>query len=404
MRVGSPPSIQLKQPPTHRLSFASSSFKDRGTSPLRKSQDQPHNLSPDELVLLARPNTMASPPMSPTFTVLPEDILLPFIDRPSEVQTLIASPPSAKLFALLQLTFNQTHANASSHGVPEDPALWSYAQLYDWLVKTDRDAVPDDVWIAKVRTCVLGHSELIWERLKGALGVPPEFDLDDPTSYDDDVNTSDLEDGGKKARGHWDDWDAVMDSPDLGRGLKGPGSPLVERLSPLPPSTFGPDGPSSPLVIEPILASPSHSPFFPAGAGASPSPNHGLGGILEEEESSANNTATANTPETDDMVKPSQIHGLVISTNPLPFPPVRSPSDSPLSTRRPSFEHGRRPSFGTGSPLHSPHLTGRRSRPSSISSFSSMSLGAYPMSSSEERSSPLFPSSFAMLKTKTAVK
>ncbi|KAF8473620.1 hypothetical protein DFH94DRAFT_135852 [Russula ochroleuca] len=34
-------------------------------------------------------------------------------------------------------------------------------------------------WVGLIRRCVLYHSELIWERIKGALGAPPELDPDD---------------------------------------------------------------------------------------------------------------------------------------------------------------------------------------------------------------------------------
>ncbi|KAF9047204.1 hypothetical protein BDZ89DRAFT_1058255 [Hymenopellis radicata] len=366
MRVGAAPAIQLKPPPPARLSFASSFSKERATSPRRASPSVPHAVTPDELMALARPNTITSPLRDPTFTPLPDDILLPFIDRPSEVGSLISSAPSARLFALLQLTFN-----ASSHAGSEDPAKWSYAQLIDWLTKTNRDTVPDTLWVANTRRCIMAHSETIWERVKGALGVPCELDVDAPPS-DDEQNTSDLEDSGMKARGHWADWDAVMDSP-----------------------VFDKSPPSSPLIIEPILSSPSTSPFF-----SPTSANNGLNGIMEEEETSAPGTATANTPE-EEGILPSQIHGIRISTSLTPS----SPAPSPTLTR-PGMET-RRPSFGSSpmrsSPSYSPFLTGRRSRPASISSFSSLSLG--PLATSvEERSSPLFPSSFAALKPKTMVK
>ncbi|KAF8916203.1 hypothetical protein CPB85DRAFT_1290289 [Mucidula mucida] len=337
-------------PPPTRLSFASSFSKERATSPRRASLSVPKAVTPDELMALARPNTITSPLREATFTPLPDDILLPFIDRPSE------------------LTFN-----ASTHVGSEDSAKWSFAQLLDWLTKTNRDTVPDTLWVANTRRCILAHSETIWERVKGALGVPCELDVDVPPS-DDEQNTSDLEDSGMKARGHWDDWDAIMDSP-----------------------VFDKSPPSSPLIIEPILSSPSTSPFFSPAASTT---NTGLNGILEEEESSAPGTATANTPE-EEGILPSQIHGIRISTSPTPS----SPTLSPTLTR--SGMDIRRPSFGSSpmrsSPSFSPLLTGRRSRPASISSFSSLSLG--PMSTSvEERSSPLFPSSFAALKPKTLVK
>ncbi|KAK0239037.1 hypothetical protein EDD85DRAFT_528951 [Armillaria nabsnona] len=368
LRVSST-AMQLKQPPAPRLSFASSSFNPPA-SPRRASLSLHRAMTPEELVQLARSPTESSPAMHPTFTPLPDDIFLPFIDRPAEVSALISSPPSARLFALLQLTF--TGIKTESAG---DPAKWSYAQLHDWLVKTTREEAPDTLWVAYARACILAHSELIWERVKGALGIPPELDISD-----DEFDAFDMEDGGRKARGHWEDWDAVMESP-LGIMQQ----PSVERPTP-----------SSPLLIEPILSSPATSPFYP-----SPSNNSiGLGGIKEEEESSTSTTPS----EDEESILPAKIHGLRISTTPAQSAsasrPIMSPGPSPTASRRASTGT-RRPSFGTSTSPHSrsPVLTGRRSRPSSISSFSTMSLGQYP-SSVEERTSPLFPSSFAALKSK----
>ncbi|KAK0189067.1 hypothetical protein F5146DRAFT_1003037 [Armillaria mellea] len=366
LRVSST-AIQLQQPPPPRLSFASSSFNPPA-SPRRASLSLHRALTPEELVQLARSPTESSPAMQPTFTPLPDDIFLPFIDRPAEVSALISSPPSARLFALLQLTFTGTNTDSAG-----GPAKWSYAQLHDWLVNTTREEAPDTLWVAYARACILAHSELIWERVKGALGIPPELDISD----DDELDTSDMEDGGRKAKGHWEDWDAIMESP-------------LQQASAERPT------PSSPLLIEPILSSPATSPFYP-----SPSNNSvGLGGIKEEEES-----ATSTTPsEDEESILPAKIHGLRISTTPAQSSsvsrPIMSPGPSPTASRRASTGT-RRPSFGTSTSPHSrsPVLPGRRSRPSSTSSFSTLSLGQYP-SSVEERTSPLFPSSFAALKSK----
>lgn len=46
-----------------------------------------------------------------------------------------------------------------------------------WLTKVDRDEADDVEWIAKARACIIARSEPIWERVKGALGVPPELDI-----------------------------------------------------------------------------------------------------------------------------------------------------------------------------------------------------------------------------------
>ncbi|KAF5316075.1 hypothetical protein D9619_006373 [Psilocybe cf. subviscida] len=190
-------------------------------------------LTPDQLVDLARQSTVprldapVPHPTPATFTPLPDDIYLPFIERPSEVYSLISSPPDAKLFYILANTFP---ANLSSPSptyiapiegdepldLPRDPADWTYANLIYHLTKVDRDIAPDFVWAVAARKCIISHSELLWERIKGALGVPPELDIDFDFLQDDQESpdTSDIsDDEGRAAKGNWSDWDEVMDSP-----------------------------------------------------------------------------------------------------------------------------------------------------------------------------------------------
>ncbi|KAF8967634.1 hypothetical protein BDZ97DRAFT_501229 [Flammula alnicola] len=238
----SPSSSPRLRPSSPHLTASSSSF---GGKP---------RLTPDQLVDLARQSTIPRPLIPPTsdlssppvphtlpatFTPLPDDIYLPFIDRPSEVAALISSPPDLKLFSLLAQTFRpkfptqtQTSDPLSAAtlpsdnkpvDLPRDPAQWSYSQLVYHLTKIDRDIAPDFIWAIAARKCILSHSELIWERIKGALGIPPELDVDYDFLDDDQESpdTSDIsDDEGRGPRGHWSDWDAVMDSPVYARNMK----------------------------------------------------------------------------------------------------------------------------------------------------------------------------------------
>ncbi|TFK26202.1 hypothetical protein FA15DRAFT_304795 [Coprinopsis marcescibilis] len=115
-----------------------------------------------------------------TFTPLPDDIYLPFIDRPTEVAQLISTPPDAKLFNLLAQTLPKTYDGPLSSSedipLPLDPTRWTYTHLHTYLTQTDRDTEPDAIWVAKSGKCIISHSELIWERVKGGFGVPPELD------------------------------------------------------------------------------------------------------------------------------------------------------------------------------------------------------------------------------------
>ena len=201
-----------------RMSFASASFAPPGASsgPGPRSGSPTHGghnlhrrtsapkprLSADQLVSLAQQScNPQSAPVSPrtpgeslagtarsgynSFTAIPDDVFLPFVDRADEVRALFTSPqPSARLLALLAQTFPPQPTSESPVTDDEtvfgtDPRQWSFAQLEYWVKQVDRDISPDEVWVGLIRRCVLYRSELIWERIKGALGVPPELDPDD---------------------------------------------------------------------------------------------------------------------------------------------------------------------------------------------------------------------------------
>lgn len=150
-------------------------------------------LSPEKVVELARSSCNPRPagPSSPlpgpapvSFAALPDDVYLPFIDRPGEVTSLLSIPPSSKLLALLSHAFPpEARASATEDTrtpSPEDDAhIWTYAELEAWLKRAKREDVDDATWARKARHCILPRSELIWERIKGALGIPPELDTDD---------------------------------------------------------------------------------------------------------------------------------------------------------------------------------------------------------------------------------
>ena len=353
-----------------RLSFGLSSFstgpRDRAQSPSSSSrlrqttpallQTKPR-LTPDQLVDLARQSTSYSGPDSPVlthFTPLPENILLPFVDRASEVSSLISSPPDAKLFTLLAQTFAQNRdPNPASpldrpSDLPQDPTDWTYRHLLFHLTKIDRDVVPDTIWAYAIRKCIISHSELIWERVKGSLGIPPELDIDwdfsSSSSHPDNdhvsasdrdsIRTEDIsDDEGRAARGHWADWDAVMDSPVFDK-RESRFSMDSEGISISPFSPFIPFEAvqENQVTIEPLLAPPFSTTSL---SSLSNGPSDGLGDIAEgaeeeEQEQEEQPEGTASASVTANTHSPSKIHGLKISTIPLPImhygsPPVLSP-------------------------------------------------------------------------------
>ncbi|KAG6902576.1 hypothetical protein C0995_014583 [Termitomyces sp. Mi166 len=342
--------------PPDRVSFAVSSFRPASpTSPHRPTQNLPSvpRLSPNQLVDLARSSTHHRPLQSvapATFTPLPDDILLPFIDRPSEVAALISTPPSARLFSLLQKTL------APVTEPSPDPSMWSYTQLHQHLTQVSRHEANDAIWVLQARRCIISHSELIWERVKGALGVPPELDVDyhpsDPDSAEFEtssvcsIDTDEIsDDHGRSARGHWEDWDAVMDSPVYARTHSAPGSPVLpfsltkkeDQQASRDSAIFDhrPASPSTFLSIEPLLAS-SSPPHIPSNYSSSEIGGLGLDDIQEgaeeeEEESTATPDENQHEPlnqEAHDphLIAPSQIQGLRITTTPVSLSDLSTPA------------------------------------------------------------------------------
>ena len=70
----------------------------------------------------------------------------------------------------------------------KDPKSWTHAQLEYWFRHVDRDVSSDEEWATRARACVHSHSELLWERIKGALGVPPELDVSEGEVEEDDIS------------------------------------------------------------------------------------------------------------------------------------------------------------------------------------------------------------------------
>ncbi|KAJ8472501.1 hypothetical protein ONZ51_g8480 [Trametes cubensis] len=316
--------------PGGRLSFAFTSFSPTGssgappgrpaspsTSPrLRPSSPSASRfsgslpshskLSPEQIVDVARnsvnprsplpsPGGIAPQPVaSPvSFTPLPDSIFLPFIDRPGEVTALIQAHPNARLFALLQQTFPpDARAPMGSDYEPSnaspDPKDWTFADLEYWLKKVDRDVADDVTWARKTRRCIMSHSELIWERVKGALGVPPELDVE--------------EEGLELPQAE------PLTSASLDSSVFEPDSPVV------PQDGFGePQSVGEEIMIEPVFANqtPPHGPTEPAGGLGS-----SLSDLREEDENEGDDKKEEDLPE---------IQGLRFTTSPSAVTPLSQP-------------------------------------------------------------------------------
>jgi len=160
-----------------------------------------------------------------------------------------------------------------------------------WFRHVDRDVACDEEWATKARACVHSHSELLWERIKGALGVPPELDVSEEDMEEDDI-------GGLDASDFVLSPVDTAHKPDFSLTGHSPGN-FVD--------VFDDDFDSTPIWIEPVFATdPNASP--------SVDPQVGLGDISEAAEEEAENAEA----EVDTSSPPKQeeiIQGLRISTS-----------------------------------------------------------------------------------------
>lgn len=324
-RSGSSPSS------SPRLRSSSPQFARRNSASGGSTFSKP-NLTPEQLVDLARQSSAprylprpypsysnnsdatASSISSPAkFTLLPLDVYLPFIDRAAETAHLLSTPPTKKLFSLLAQTF-PTQAHETQDPFVVDPARWTFNTLRRWLTEVDRSSANDAVWVKQARKCVLSHSELIWERLKGALGVPPELELEDIEIC------------------HSIDPDSTP-APSISKD--DPNTNLIDRSQEFLDSALTPS-PEPSVIMEPILATPSSLPP-PSTPGIShPPPSSLLVGLSqsaskgqvdqvlqdivedrEEDEEHGVNTNDGDRLKSEDDSK-AQIHGIRVCTSPIP--------------------------------------------------------------------------------------
>jgi len=268
----------------------------------------------------------------------------------------------------------------------KDPKSWTHAQLEYWFRRVDRDVASDEEWAIKARACVHSHSELLWERIKGALGVPPELDISEEDMEEDDI-------GGLDAS----ITDLVLSPVDTAHkmdfSLAGPHTTGYDDV-------FEDDFDPPPISIEPVFATdPNMSP--------SVEPQVGLGDISEAAEEEAENAEaedTSSPPPKQEEV----IHGLIISTS----------FSSPVS-----HVHGNTPSAlvspiavgsggGGGAANSDGGYTLRRSNSSSSSIHIDGRVSPYFVyrgAHDDDRiergpGSPLFPSSFANLATSPTIR
>jgi hypothetical protein len=377
---GGPPPQQRKIP-----AFSKPRLAPEQVIELAKSSTHPKS-SPSNFGSSSIPTSVSAP----NFTPLPDDVYLPFIDRPSEVSVLISTPPTLKLFTLLTQAFpldaRQPDDTVTLADFAEkDPRSWTRAQLEYWFRRVDRDVASDEEWAAKARACVHSHSELLWERIKGALGIPPELDVSEDGMEEGDM-------GGLDSSLVLSPVD-VHHKPDFSLTDHNPGNY---------PDVFDDDYETPPLSIEPVFATDPN-------ASQSGDQQVGLGDISEAAEEEAENTDAEQDASSLPQMQDEVIHGLRISTS------FSSPASHLLGNTPPSFTPPIVAGGGDGGGIStSPHVeNGYRLRRSNSSSSSIQLDGRvspyftyrgardddYSTSIERGPGSPLFPTDFANLAT-----
>ena len=416
------------------MSFASASFAPPGSpsgpgprpgSPthghghgLHRHSSMPKpRLSADQLVSLARQScnplsapssprtpggslTAAAGPYRTSFTAIPDDVFLPFMDRANEVKALFTSPqPGARLFALLAQTFAPQLASSDSPVTDEavfttDPRQWSSTQLEYWMKQVDRDIASDEVWVGLIRRCVLYHSELIWERIKGALGAPPELEPDgfeeDPFTLNNPLTFNDLNLG------------SSTDSAAQPAETRPPNpdtvpQPTADNVSESNTSaSAGDDSVVSALSIEPVLMATTeheHPPTRPGG--------HRMHDISEDVQGESSENDDEGGAEPTSLPSREIIQGLRISTAPV-TPGLFATESGRATILRASSMSSVTQQQPTQVPDEHPSLLERRVSMGSLRrrwsyAASSASSDVYDVTGERGPGNPLFPTNFAKL-------
>jgi hypothetical protein len=372
-------------------------------------------LSADQLVSLAQQscNPQSAPrtpggsltttpgPSRTSFTTIPDDVFLPFVERADEVKALFTSPqPGARLFALLAQTFAPQSASDSpvtdEAVFSTDPRQWSSTQLEYWMKQVDRNTASDEVWVGFIRRCILYHSELIWERIKGALGAPPElepdgfeedsFTLDNPLTFNDLKLRSSSDSAAQPIETHPPNLDpAPQQTPD--------------HLSESNTSASAGDDPAVPLSIEPVLMAKSaaehdHPPTRPGGQRMQDISEDVHGESSENESEGRGESAEPASPPRD------IIQGLRISTTPV-LPGIFATESAHVLPSR-AFSMSVTQQQPTQIPDERPSSPGRRDSiggPRRRWSYAASSASSEPYDVVGERGpgNPLFPTNFAKL-------
>lgn len=197
---GTPPG-EMAEPsrPSHHHSHSASSHHRRGSLSSSgghggNNRKDARDLTPREVVDLARETAQVNhqedgassvagggaQEMEPVeFVPLADEVLLPFDERPQEVQDLMDEDRNRPLFRLIEINFPKDPTASPGRGwkAKKDSSTWTYADFATVLGKVGRSELPDAQWARLIRNALKPRSEPLWEKLKGCLGIEEdEFD------------------------------------------------------------------------------------------------------------------------------------------------------------------------------------------------------------------------------------
>lgn len=138
----------------------SGSYRDRNAAAAKDREREKRQQKEEELAL---------EPVE--YVEMDDDVLLPFVDRPSEVAELIQQPGNVGFFDIIHPSF-PTESTGDWKEV--SPEKWTWDEFQAHLM-APRAEIDDFEWIRKIRLAVRARSEAMWEKIGVCLGCDDDL-------------------------------------------------------------------------------------------------------------------------------------------------------------------------------------------------------------------------------------